>query len=72
MAGGDPQGSQAAHIEGAQDRQRAVAERELGLPDGQEHVDHVGEAVMQRMGEAGDREGASGARPVRQVRHGSP
>jgi hypothetical protein len=38
-----------ARIDAAQHGQRAVAEAEVRLPNWQQHVDHVGVAVVQRM-----------------------
>ena len=70
------QGLQRRHGAGekpAQQRERAVAKAEFGLPDRQQHVDQVGVAVVQRMRGAGDRERAGGPRGGRRGgrgRHG--
>ena len=49
-------------IQSAQPRERAIAEPELRLPDRQQHVDHIAEAVVQRMGEASARQRPAGMR----------
>ncbi len=48
------QGRHGAGIDAAQDRQRAVVEAKIRLPDRQQGVDHVGVAVVQRMRRTGE------------------
>ena len=67
MTGRHLQRGQRAHIQSAQHRQRAIAERELRLPDGQQHVDHVGETVVQCVGDPSQRQRALGAGLSRRV-----
>ena len=54
----DLQGRHGAGMDGAQERQTRVAERELGLPHGQEHVDEIRVAVVQGVVRARHRQGA--------------
>jgi hypothetical protein len=58
---------QDANIEAAQGRERYIIERELCLPNRQQNVDHVGETVVQGVGEAGEQKSAPGSGPSRHL-----
>ena len=58
MTGRHLERGQGAHIQGAQYCQRAIAERELCLPDRQQHVNHVGETIVQSVRKTGEHESA--------------
>src|SRR6267154_3338877 len=58
-AGGPLQPRHRCSITRAQYRERFVAETELGLPDGQQHIHEVGVAIMQRVSNAGGPQGTA-------------
>ena len=57
--GGDLQSCHDPGVDATQQRQRGVSEAELPLPDRQQDVDQVGEAIVQSMSDPGDQKRAS-------------